>query len=40
MTNWETGTIRSKPVESNIFFTILIDNSQIIIPIDYLYGNR
>lgn len=36
MTNWQTAVINSGKIESNIFFTILVDNNQIIIPADYI----
>lgn len=40
MTDWKTAIINSNKVEANIFFSILIDKNQIIIPTDYLYRNR
>ncbi len=40
MTQWETASINSGKIESNIFFTILIVSSQIIIPTDYVFRNR
>ena len=40
MTHWETAVINSIKIESNIFFTILIDNNQIIIPTYYVFSNK
>jgi len=40
MTQWGTAVINSSRIESNIFFTILVDNNQIIIPTDYVFRNR
>ena len=40
MTQWETAVINSSKIESNIFFTVLVDNNRIIIPIDYVFRNR
>ncbi|PVD50581.1 hypothetical protein DC498_19335 [Terrimonas sp.] len=40
MTQWKTAVINSNKIESNIFFTILVDSNQIIIPVDYLFRNK
>lgn len=40
MTQWETAIINSRRIESNIFFTILVYDNQIIIPIDYIFHNK
>ena len=40
MRRWEAAVINSKRVESSIFFTILVDNGQIIIPADYVFQLR
>jgi hypothetical protein len=40
MKDWKPNVINLKKVESNIFFTILIDKGQIIIPAYYIYNNR
>ena len=37
--NWKTALINAKPVESNIYFSILVDNNQIIILPDYIHNN-
>lgn len=39
MNDWKTAVVNSKKTESNIFFTILIYESQIIIPVDYILKN-
>lgn len=39
MTQWETAVINSTKIQSDIFFTILVDNNQIIIPTDYVFQN-
>jgi antitoxin component YwqK of YwqJK toxin-antitoxin module len=40
MTRWQTAVLNSRKTESNIFFTVLVDNNQIIIPTDYIFNNR
>lgn len=39
MTNWKTASINSKPIDSYIYFSILVDNNQIIILPDYVFNN-
>ena len=40
MKSWKTALINSKPIDSNIYFSILVDNNQIIILPDYIHNNR
>lgn len=40
MTHWETGTRNSKKIQSDIFFTILVFNNQIVIPTYYFFTHR
>ncbi len=35
MTDWQTVMNNSKKIDSDLFFTILVDNNQIIIPAEY-----
>ena len=38
MTDWQTVVHNSKNIETNLFFTILVDNNQIIIPAEYIHS--
>lgn len=40
MTRWQTTIINQQKKDSDIFFTILVDNNQIIIPADYVYRDK
>src|SRR5258705_283443 len=40
MKNWKAALINASPIDSYIYFSILVDNSQIIILPDYIYNNR
>ncbi len=40
MKDWKTDVINLKKVESNIFFPILIDKGQMLIPAYYIHNNR
>ncbi|MBN8787169.1 MAG: hypothetical protein J0I84_08765, partial [Terrimonas sp.] len=35
MTDWQTVMNNSAKIESDLFFTILIDNNQVILPVEY-----
>jgi len=37
MTDWQTAKINSIKTETNIYFSILISNNQVIIPTDYIF---
>lgn len=39
MTSWQTAVVNSSKIKSDIFFTILVDDNQIIIPTDYIFQN-
>jgi antitoxin component YwqK of YwqJK toxin-antitoxin module len=39
MKKWQAALINSKPIDSNIYFSILVDNNQIIILPDYIHKN-
>ena len=39
MKRWQSASLNSKKVASDIFFSIIVDANQIIIPADYLYKN-
>ena len=40
MEKWKAALINAKPIDSNIYFSVLIDNNQIIILPDYINNNR
>ena len=40
MKSWQAALINSKPIDSHIYFSILVDNNQIIIIPDYIHKNR
>ncbi len=40
MKSWKAALINAKPIDSNIYFSILVDNNQIIIIPDYIHNNR
>lgn len=40
MQSWKAAMINAKPVESNFFFSILVDNNRIIVLPDYIYKHR
>lgn len=39
MGRWQSASINSKKISSDIFFSIIVNDNQIIIPADYLYKN-
>jgi hypothetical protein len=39
MKKWKTAIVNKNKTESNIFFSILVDNNQIIIPANYVFQN-
>jgi antitoxin component YwqK of YwqJK toxin-antitoxin module len=40
MTHWKTAAVNSLKIEFDFFFSILVDNNQIILLTDYAYRNR
>lgn len=40
MTDWTTAKVNSSRVESNIYFSILVSDGQILIPVDYVMKNN
>jgi antitoxin component YwqK of YwqJK toxin-antitoxin module len=40
MTKWKTAVVDSRKTESDIFFTVLVEGNQVIIPTDYFYHHR
>lgn len=39
MKGWQSASVNSKKIASDIYFSVLVDNNQVIIPADYLYKN-
>lgn len=40
MQRWKAALINAKPVESNFFFSIIVDNNRIVVLPDYVYRHR
>lgn len=40
MKNWKAALINAKPISSNVYFSILVDDNQIIVLPDYVHNNR
>jgi len=40
MNDWKTMYVANEPVDTDLFFSVLVRNNQVIIPKEYLYRNK